>query len=70
MLIEDAADSEAVAVQLVAIYAAIRKLGRIIKAITCQFYLCRHVAIRVCWESLHAKIALVGHEDRLEGEGR
>lgn len=36
----------------------------------CQFYLRRHVAIRVRWESLHAKIALVGHEDRLEGEGR
>lgn len=47
MLREDAADSEAVAVHIFPICAAIRKLGRITRAIRWQCYLCRHVAIRV-----------------------
>lgn len=64
MLAEDAADGQA------AIYAAIRKPGGIVEAISGQCYLCRHVAIRVRGSPCVRENRLVGHEDRLEGEGR
>lgn len=44
---EDAAVSKAAALPLFRSYAAVRQLGRTIKAILRQFYLRRHVAIRV-----------------------
>lgn len=58
MLREDAADSEAVAVHIFPICAAIRVTSvAMLPSVS--------VGVPAC-----AKIALVGHEDRLEGEGR